>query len=412
MKIGKNGLGLWYKNVFVVKKGSENNMENDKIEKYVEGRLIINEKERSNERIRIHEELFSSVIKSLKEHKKIIETKDTVEEIKKSSKTLYEVTMRPELQEGINCGDYKWKDCALEIKNANTGKYVGKATLEKSDDIDTREIKTTVIRDYKESAISKVTRNICSISGQVQLAEISQRLDVLIDKVDEIKELLIDKEVYNLKACIETIDNDTKLLPDSNAINRINNAIGDLRKLSKFFEGEIQKVINKKVKYNIRDTFVEGLNIIDLLKGEIKEYNNKYVDEIKVILNRYSFLVDCYFQSLISLGICYQILYGYTEAKEYYEKARNDANKFSLELSNKLVYLLDIQTSNGSECMDLNKVIELLKDRKIMLKQELVNVNSYMENISNKYNNLTHQFNEIEIKLLISDEELLKEEDY
>lgn len=387
-------------------------MGNDKIEKYVEGHLIIENNERSNKKIKIPEEIFSSVIKSLKEQKKIIENKETVEEIKKTSKTLYEVTMRPELQDGINGGEYKWKNCALEIRNADTGKYVGKATLEKSDAIDTREIKTTVIRDYKESAISKVTRSICSISGQVQLAEISQRLDGLIEKVDEIKELLIDKEVYNLKACIETIDNDTKLLPDSNAINRINNAIGDLRKLSKFFEGEIQKVINKKVKYNIRDTFVEGLNIIDLLKGEIKEYNNKYVNEIRAILNRYSFLVDCYFQSLISLGICYQILYGYNEAKEYYEKARNDANKFSLELSNKLVYLLDIQTSDGSECIDLNKVVESLEDRKIMLKQELANVNGYMESISNKYNNLTHQFNEMEIKLLISDEELLKEEEH
>ena len=31
-----------------------------------------------------------------------------------------------------------------------------------------------------------------------------------------------------------------------------------------------------------------------------------------------------------------------------------------------------------------------------------------MENINNEYNNLTHQFNKIEIKVLISDDELLK----
>lgn len=384
-------------------------MGDSQIDQYSEGELILNEdNERNNKKIKLPEELFSSVIKSLKEHKKIIETKETVEEIKKSTKTLYEVTMKPELQEGIDCGDYIWKECALEIRNGETGKYVGKAQLKKSDAIDTKEIKTTITKEYKQSVISNVTRSICSISGQIQLAEISQKLDILNDKVDEIKELLIDKKVYDLKACIETIEKDTKLLPDNNAMNRINDAIGDLRKLSKFFEGEIKKVINKKVKCSIRDSFVEGFNIIDLLTGKTKEYNKKYINEIKTILNQYSFLVDCYFKSVVSLGVCYQILYGYNEAKEYYEKANINVNKFLLDISNKLVYLLDIQTINSSECIDLNNILEALVDRRIMLKQELVNANSYMENINNEYNNLTHQFNKIEIKVLISDDELLK----
>lgn len=384
-------------------------MGDSQIDQYSEGELILNEdNERNNKKIKLPEELFSSVIKSLKEHKKIIETKETVEEIKKSTKTLYEVTMKPELQEGIDCGDYIWKECALEIRNGETGKYVGRAQLKKSDAIDTKEIKTTITKEYKQSVISNVTRSICSISGQIQLAEISQKLDILNDKVDEIKELLIDKKVYDLKACIETIEKDTKLLPDNNAMNRINDAIGDLRKLSKFFEGEIKKVINKKVKCSIRDSFVEGFNIIDLLTGKTKEYNKKYINEIKTILNQYSFLVDCYFKSVVSLGVCYQILYGYNEAKEYYEKANINVNKFLLDISNKLVYLLDIQTINSSECIDLNNILEALVDRRIMLKQELVNANSYMENINNEYNNLTHQFNKIEIKVLISDDELLK----
>ena len=384
-------------------------MGDSQIDQYSEGELILNEdNERNNKKIKLPEELFSSVIKSLKEHKKIIETKETVEEIKKSTKTLYEVTMKPELQEGIDCGDYIWKECALEIRNGETGKYVGKAQLKKSDAIDTKEIKTTITKEYKQSVISNVTRSICSISGQIQLAEISQKLDILNDKVDEIKELLIDKKVYDLKACIETIEKDTKLLPDNNAMNRINDAIGDLRKLSKFFEGEIKKVINKKVKCSIRDSFVEGFNIIDLLTGKTKEYNKKYINEIKTILNQYSFLVDCYFKSVVSLGVCYQILYGYNEAKEYYEKANINLNKFLLYISNKLLYLLYIQTSNSSECIDLNNILEALVDRRIMLKQELVNANSYMENINNEYNNLTRQFNKIEIKVLISDDELLK----
>lgn len=388
-------------------------MGDSQIDQYSEGELILNEdNERNNKKIKLPEELFSSVIKSLKEHKKIIETKETVEEIKKSTKTLYEVTMKPELQEGIDCGDYIWKECALEIRNGETGKYVGKAQLKKSDAIDTKEIKTTITKEYKQSVISNVTRSICSISGQIQLAEISQKLDILNDKVDEIKELLIDKKVYDLKACIETIEKDTKLLPDNNAMNRINDAIGDLRKLSKFFEGEIKKVINKKVKCSIRDSFVEGFNIIDLLTGKTKEYNKKYINEIKTILNQYSFLVDCYFKSVVSLGVCYQILYGYNEAKEYYEKANINVNKFLLDISNKLVYLLDIQTSSNCECMDLNSIIEALANRRIMLKQELINTNSCVKNINDKYNNLTNQFNKIEIKVLISKDELLRGKEY
>lgn len=384
-------------------------MENNQVEKYIEGDLILSEDtERSNQKIRLPKELFSNVIKSLQEHKKVVETKETVEEIKKTTSSLYEVIMRPELQEGIDGGDYIWNDYALEVRNIETGKYVGKGELVKSDAVNTKEVKTTITKECKQSVISNVTRSICSISGQIQLAEISQKLDILNDKVDEIKELLIDKKVYDLKACIEVIEKDTKLLPDNNAMNRINDAIGDLRKLSKFFEGEIKKVINKKVKCSIRDSFVEGFNIIDLLTGKTKEYNKKYINEIKIILNQYSFLVDCYFKSVVSLGVCYQILYGYNEAKEYYEKANINVNKFLLDISNKLVYLLDIQTINSSECIDLNNILEALVDRRIMLKQELVNANSYMENINNEYNKLTHQFNKIEIKVLISDDELLK----
>ena len=384
-------------------------MENNQVEKYIEGDLILSEDtERSNQKIRLPKELFSNVIKSLQEHKKVVETKETVEEIKKTTSSLYEVIMRPELQEGIDGGDYIWNDYALEVRNIETGKYVGKGELVKSDAVNTKEVKTTITKECKQSVISNVTRSICSISGQIQLAEISQKLDILNDKVDEIKELLIDKKVYDLKACIEVIEKDTKLLPDNNAMNRINDAIGDLRKLSKFFEGEIKKVINKKVKCSIRDSFVEGFNIIDLLTGKTKEYNKKYINEIKTILNQYSFLVDCYFKSVVSLGVCYQILYGYNEAKEYYEKANINVNKFLLDISNKLVYLLDIQTINSSECIDLNNILEALVDRRIMLKQELVNANSYMENINNEYNKLTHQFNKIEIKVLISDDELLK----
>lgn len=259
-------------------------MENNQVEKYIEGDLILSEDtERSNQKIRLPKELFSNVIKSLQEHKKVVETKETVEEIKKTTSSLYEVIMRPELQEGIDGGDYIWNDYALEVRNIETGKYVGKGELVKSDAVNTKEVKTTITKECKQSVISNVTRSICSISGQIQLAEISQKLDILNDKVDEIKELLIDKKVYDLKACIEVIEKDTKLLPDNNAMNRINDAIGDLRKLSKFFEGEIKKVINKKVKCSIRDSFVEGFNIIDLLTGKTKEYNKKYINEIKTI---------------------------------------------------------------------------------------------------------------------------------
>ena len=42
-----------------------------------------------------------------------------------------------------------------------------------------------------------------------------------------------------------------------------------------------------------------------------------------------------------------------------------------------------------------------------MLQHELKNTNSYMENINKEYECLTKQFNNVEIKLLISDDELL-----
>lgn len=386
-------------------------MEDNKIEKYIEADLILNKNiKEKNKKIKIPNEIYSSIIKTIQENKKVVETKETIEEVKKSTKTLYEVTMKPELQEGIDCGDYIWKDYALEIRSGETGRYVGKAELIKSDALDTKEIKTTITKEYKQSVISNVTRSICSISGQIQLAEISQKLDVLNSKIDELKELIIDNEVYKLKACIEAIDKDIRLLPDSNAMNRVNDVIGELRKLSQFFSGEINKIINKKVKYRVFDSFVEGIfNVKDLLTNEIKEYNNKYVDEIRTLLEQYNFLVDCYFQSVISLGVCYQILYGYKESKEYYEKAIIDINKFSSDISNKLIYLLDIEINDKNEKVDFNMILESIKDRKIILKKELVNSNSYIENINEKHNNLTHQFNNLEIKFMVSNDELLDE---
>ena len=52
-------------------------MGDSQIDQYSEGELILNEdNERNNKKIKLPEELFSSVIKSLKEHKKIIETKE------------------------------------------------------------------------------------------------------------------------------------------------------------------------------------------------------------------------------------------------------------------------------------------------------------------------------------------------
>lgn len=389
----------------------------DKVEmdKYVKAELILDNKDKDKykekQKIKIPEEVFSKVVEKLKEHKKIVESKECIEEIKKSTKNLYEVTMRPELQEGIDCGDYIWKDYALEIRDGETGKFVGKAQLKKSDIIDTKEVKETITRESKPSAISNITRSICSISGQIQLAEISQKLDALNDKVDDIKELLIDKEVCKLKACIETIQEDSILIHDSYANDRINKTLGTLRELSKFFEGEIYKVINRKISYNILKSFSEGLfNIKDLLFGNVKEYNNKYIDDIKDILNEYSFLVDCYFKSVVSLGICYQILYSYNEAKKYYEQAYNDINKFSLEISNKLVYLLDIQEIKSDEYIDLSNILNAIENRKLMLKEELINTNSCMKNINNEYIELIQQFDNVRIKMLVSEDELLKGE--
>lgn len=386
-------------------------MEDKKIEKYIEGDLILKDKNKEvDTKIKIPKEIFSGVIKSLQEHEKVIETKETVEEIKKSTKNLYEITMRPDLKEGIDCGDYIWKDCALEIRDGETGKYVGKAQIKKSDDRDIKEIRNTITKENKPTLISNVTKTICSISGQVQLAEISEKIDLLNDKVDEIKGLLIDKEVCNLKECIETIEKDSKLLPENNAINRISDSIRDLRKLSKFFEGEVNKIINKKVKYSVKDSFYDGCRgILDFLINDVKEYNNKYINEIKEILNQYSFLVDCYFKSLVSLGICYQILYGYNEAREYYEKANSEVNKLMLDISNKLVYLLDIKDVSINECIDIGTILESLSGRRVMLQEELKNANFYMKNINKEYELLTQQFNNVEIKLLISDDELFNE---
>lgn len=63
--------------------------------------------------------------------------------------------------------------------NKKSGKIAGQAKLEEN-----------IIELKNSPTLSTITRNIANISGQIQMAEISQKLDIINKKIDLIGEFL------------------------------------------------------------------------------------------------------------------------------------------------------------------------------------------------------------------------------
>lgn len=388
-------------------------MESNEVEEYKQGDLILNENEGINSgKIKIPKELFNKIIKVLKDDKKVVETKQTVEEMRKSGKKIYEVIMKPDVEEAIKCGDYVWDECALEIRNVQTGKYATKANLKISDEVNTREIKETITKEVKPSTLSNITKTICNISGQVQLAEISEKIELMNEKIDDIKASIWIDRVAKLQGCSSIIEKAIELLPNEDARIRINNSISDLDELSKVFLGEIEKVLTKRVSLSIKSSMVEGLTkILNIFKGEVDEYNDKYINEIRVILREYSFLLDCYCKSMTLLGTCYQIMHGYDEARCIYDDMNSKINIFSEKISKKIMYLLDVTPNDLEAKYRINDIANMISNRNVNLQCELLETYDYEKKVYTQYNTFNNQFKNTCIKLLISEDDICGEGD-
>lgn len=101
------------------------------------------------------------------------------------------------------------------------------------------------------TSLSNGTKAICSVSGQVQLAEISQKIDVLDEKINSLIENSWREKIAALQSATEMINDALIELPDSNALTRINLAILEVGNLSNYFRLSIENIISKRITISV-----------------------------------------------------------------------------------------------------------------------------------------------------------------
>ena len=232
------------------------------------------------------------------------------------------------------------------------------------------------------TTLSNVTKAICLVSGQIQLAEISNKIDKLDKKLNFLIKDSWREKVAALQSAIETINDARMKLPDTNALARINLAILEVGKLSNYFRLSIENVISKKISLSVWDSFKESL--LTWFGKNNDEYNEKFVEKIKELLDDYSVLIDCYIQSETLLGICYQIIEGYEGAKKYYDRVEQLVSCSSHELYRKLIFLCDIRDENIDSNKKIVDVLPLIEKRQIPIKEAIKTANDKGTNGINK----------------------------
>lgn len=367
---------------------------------YKKGKLILKDNNNPKDNtIDIPIELINSISQLIKNRPDI---KANIQEVKNVEKTTWDIIISPELQEGIDNGSLKRDRCKLEIRDSKTGKYVGKAELK-----EVKDIKKTVIKEHKPSAISNITRNICNISGQIQMAEILQKLDMIDKKIDSIKEEMRKEKISTLKSQKNIIEEALKSIPNNYSMDRINSCINTLTDLSYYFQLTIENVLSRKISYNVFDSFKEGFIFWELLKNNRSEYNNVYLNKIKKFLNEYGYLIELYSQTMALLGTCYQIIHGYESALTYYNKMNHTVSKFSVELYNKLIYLLDLDSTNLNSDISQSYIRKQLSSRSIPIYKNIQDSFIKINNSYKMYYKLTNQFNDSKILLEVDSKNLL-----
>jgi len=345
-----------------------NKMDNHEIIE-VKGELVIPSTESKyelSEPITIPTSLLDAVVKG-------IQNNPASQEAIKASKEvaeLFKVVLRPDLQEGIDSGKLIWDGCSVEIRDAKTKWYAGKIKLEKV------ELPTKVGKSNPSNVImtlSNVTNAICSLSGQLQLAEISKKIDILDDKINSLIENSWREKIAALQSATETI-NDARIgLPDRNALARINSAIIEVGELANYFRLTIESILSKKITFSVWSSFKESL--LSWFGKNKDEYNKEFIEQLKELLDEYSFLIDCYIQSETLRGICYQVIGEYENAKKYYGRVEQLVSYSSHELYKKLVFLCDINDEDSDAHKKIIDVLPLIDKRQIPIKEAIKTAN-------------------------------------
>lgn len=326
----------------------------------------------------LQEKLLTSLPKKLKEE---------------SAEGLWKIIIRPEFHQGLRDGSFSMSEGTLEIRNAITGRYVGKAQL---DNTHIQEI----AKNNNIGSLSDVFGSIANISGQMQLAEISKKLDILNEKIDSLGEFLWREKMSELQAVKSTIEEARESLPNPYAFTRINESISKLQTLSNFFRLTIEKLLHdEEIVYSLSGSFIEGLKFWELRSENKHEYNKQYTDDIAEFINKYNYLIEMYFQTLGLIGTCYQLTDEHHHSLKYFTAITNEVEIYSEDFTDRLIYLLNINETNIESKVDSDIILQQLEDRKIpdSIKNEIRNNNKNVKEINDMHERLSTQLDKVEI---------------
>lgn len=349
--------------------------------------------------LKVPSELLDIITKTIQQQANI---KEEVKNAEKIGKSLWEVIIRPDLQAGIDNGELLWNGCSVDVRNVNTGTIAGKVQLQKFEMPENK-----IVDKSKLSALSDITNSICSLSGQLQIAEISKGIEIIIEKVDLIREDIWRGKISELKGINETIQEANERLPNKNASDRINGCVAPLHDLAEFFRTSIESVLIKEIEFKTINSILEGLKIWELFRKGRNEYNNDYVTKVKKRIEDYSFLVELYIQSMSLLGVCYQIIHDFQLGRKYYERMLDQIKHFSSEMVNNLVYLLDIKDVYLDNNPTLKDITKSIMQRDITITGDIKALSSKIESANDRYNQFVNQFENSKVSLMVSSDLLL-----
>jgi len=282
----------------------------------------------------------------------LAETREHLKAAKNAGEKTYKVIIKPELQAGLKSGELTWDGFSATLRQADNKRIAGQIKVNKVE-IDNL--------SKAQTAISGITKLICSISGQIQLAEISKKLDKIQETVNQIREEAWRERISELNAHSQFVRNiqQRKFLYEDNAKVLIYPTINDIEKLLEFFKQSIENELEKNIKLNL--FYSAGESISHFFRSKKNDYNSNFINKFKELLRDYAYLVNLYTEARNLLYICYQFIGEYPIAESKYEDSVLFIQKTNAELYSRIMYNFNIiapNNSNNSVFLNLNKLLE------------------------------------------------------
>lgn len=321
-------------------------------------------------------------------------------EIAESVGKMYEVVFKPNIQEGINDGQFLWNGINAQVRDANTKKYVGFVEL-KEVDLQKAMEKSNV----SPQIISNASKVLCNISGQMQLAEISKKLDVISNKLNDIIENERDKINSKLTGTLKTLDKALEVTSESNVfkLSRINSCINELQELTDYFENKLNKNFHKEV----------NAKFIDSLKQSFKLNSSKSIDEVfykktEDWLEDCKYFLQAYLLAYLALAKCYEIVDGNNARDRELLECKVKYEHYKSFLAQRIVYILKVSSISIEDSKSLDKVISKVGslEKHNLLKSSLMKLDRTIND--NDINiNITKSTNPVEVIYTIDKEKLI-----